>query len=94
MQKHTKAYMDSMGFKPGDFIPCEECTAKAVDVHHITPKSVLGSDEPENLIALCRTGKACHGRAEDGKLSRKYLYRKVRKRMGSKFRAGKEKKGE
>lgn len=93
MKPHVKNYMASMGFKPSDFIPCEECTAEAVDIHHITPKSLLGSDEPENLIALCRTGKACHDRAASGKLSKKYLYAKVRKRMGDKFRDGKEKKG-
>lgn len=91
MQKHTKNYMDSLGLKPGDFIPCEECTAEAVDVHHITPRSLLGSDEPENLIALCR---ADHDRAEADELSREYLYAIVRRRMGDSFREGMEKKGE
>lgn len=82
MQKYTKNYMESMGFDVGDFIPCEVCGAPAVDIHHITPRSLGGSDEPENLIALCRTKEACHDRAASGELTRDYLYGIVRERMG------------
>lgn len=80
--------MDSMGFDVGDFIPCEECDAPAVDIHHVTPRSLGGSDEPENLIALCRTGKCCHDRAAAGELSRNYLDVTVRLRMRDKYREG------
>ncbi len=57
--------------KPGEPIPeevrrevwerchgrCEYCGKKAVDPHHIVPRSQNGSNEKENLIALCRK---CH----------------------------------
>jgi len=35
MQKHTKIYMNSMGYDLSDFIPCEITGQKAVDIHHI-----------------------------------------------------------
>ncbi len=86
MQKHTTNYIRSLGLTVGDYFPCEECTAPTVDVHHITPKSLGGSDEPENLIGLCRKD---HDRvAVIGELARKYLYSIVRKRMGGKYREG------
>ncbi len=88
MQKYTKNYMQSMGFDVGDFIPCEECGAPAVDVHHITPRSLGGSDEPENLIALCRSVNHCHDRAAAGKLSKEYLYSVVWLRMDGNVREG------
>ena len=36
---------------------CEHCGKKAVDAHHIIPRSAGGSNDINNLIALCR---ACH----------------------------------
>lgn len=60
MLKHTKIYLDSFGFDVADFIPCEVCGAKAVDIHHIKSRGMGGSnqhDRKENLMALCR---ACH----------------------------------
>jgi len=60
MKKHVKIYLDYFGYSISDFIPCENCNSKAVDVHHITFKSQLGKDEIGNLIALCRK---CHTEA-------------------------------
>lgn len=66
MQKHTKIYMDYFGYGIDDFIPCEMCGAKAVDIHHITPRSKFGRNTEDkmntidNLIALCRN---CHNMA-------------------------------
>ena len=43
-----------------DFIPCELCGAKGVDIHHIDCRGMGGSKEKdtiENLMALCRK---CH----------------------------------
>lgn len=83
MQKHTKNYFDSMGFVPGDWIPCEVCGAEAVDIHHITSRSLGGSDEPENLIALCRVKegeKGCHDKAACGELTKEYLCKVAVKR--------------
>jgi 5-methylcytosine-specific restriction endonuclease McrA len=66
MKNHTKVYLQAMGYDPLDFIPCEVCGAKAVDIHHIQPRGMGGSkllDTPENLMALCRS---CHHQADFG----------------------------
>jgi 5-methylcytosine-specific restriction endonuclease McrA len=63
MQKHTRNYLDAMGYDPDDFIPCELCQQKSVDIHHVVSRSHFGSknkdaqDNPDNLVALCRQ---CH----------------------------------
>jgi 5-methylcytosine-specific restriction endonuclease McrA len=60
MKKHTKIYLDAMGYDTTDFIPCEICGAKAVDIHHIEARGMGGSkqaDTIENLMAVCRQ---CH----------------------------------
>lgn len=59
MKRHTKIYMDFFGYDISDFIPCEVCGAKAVDIHHINAKGRGGNpkgdkDVIENLQALCR----------------------------------------
>lgn len=57
LKKHVRIYLDSMGYDESDFIPCEICGKKAVDIHHINPRGIGGSknkDDPQNLIALCR----------------------------------------
>jgi len=74
MKKHTKIYLDYFGYDAGDFIPCEICENKAVDIHHIEPRGMGGSktkDTIENLQALCRS---CHHEADFGtKLSKEKL---------------------
>lgn len=60
MKPHTKAYMSHFGYDVSDFIPCEVCGNKAVDIHHIESRGMGGSkhkDVIENLQALCRE---CH----------------------------------
>jgi predicted restriction endonuclease len=57
MKKHTKIYLDYFGYSIEDFIPCESCGAKAVDIHHIEARGMGGSKEADtigNLMALCR----------------------------------------
>lgn len=57
MKKYIRIYLECMGFDATDFIPCEVCGKKAVDIHHIIPRGMGGSkhrDTCENLIALCR----------------------------------------
>jgi hypothetical protein len=60
MQKHVKNYLEQTGYSGVEFIPCEVCKGKAVDIHHIKQRSKFGSkmkdeqDNPKNLIALCR----------------------------------------
>jgi hypothetical protein len=76
MQKHIKVYFDYFGYNTSDFIPCEACGAKAVDIHHVVFRSKFGKktkdqqDAIENLIALCRE---CHNKAHDNKLTKEWL---------------------
>ena len=60
MKKHTKIYMDFFEYTISDFIPCECCGAKAVDINHIECRGMGGSklkDHINNLMAMCRP---CH----------------------------------
>ena len=64
MKNHTKVYLKGMGYDTTDFIPCEVCQAKAVDIHHIESRGMGGSkqaDTIENLMALCRTCHVAYG---------------------------------
>lgn len=65
MKKHVKIYMEYFGYGEQDFIPCERCMKKTVDVHHIEYRSQGGADEIKNLMALCRN---CHDKAHAEKL--------------------------
>ena len=89
MQKYANNYLKSLGLDVGDIdqIVCEVSGNKAAEIHHITPRSLQGSDEPENLIALDRDE---HDKAACGKLTKHFLYWIVKKRMGDKFRPGME----
>ena len=59
MKKHTKIYMKYFDYIADDFIPCECCGTKAVDIHHIVARGMGGSekDNINNLMAVCRS---CH----------------------------------
>lgn len=59
MQKHVKNYLDAKNKTIDDVILCEKCGKVAVDIHHKKKRSQGGSDEIDNLIALCRV---CHNR--------------------------------
>lgn len=64
MRKHTKIYLKEMGFDMSDFIPCEICGKRAVDIHHIDARGMGGSknkDVIENLMALCRRHHDMYG---------------------------------
>ena len=61
MQNHTKVYINFFGYGEQDFIPCEMCGSRAVDIHHIEKRNKTKNDYIENLIALCRD---CHINAE------------------------------
>ena len=53
--------MNFFNYVEQDFIPCEMCSSKAVDVHHLERRNKTKNDYIENLIALCRD---CHINAE------------------------------
>ena len=63
MQKHVRVYMDHFGYGEQDWMPCELCGGKAVDVHHLDGRGP-GKDIIENLVGLCRD---CHVRAHSSK---------------------------
>ena len=35
MKSYTKIYLYKLGYVIDDFIPCEVCSKKGVDIHHI-----------------------------------------------------------
>lgn len=72
MKKHTKIYFEHYGYDISDFIVCEICGAKAVDIHHIDARGMGGSnkDNINNLMALCRE---CHVYYGDKKEFKDYL---------------------
>jgi len=65
MKAHTRIYFKHFGIKYNesgehDFIKCEVCSRKAVDIHHIEGR---GNNDIKNLIALCRR---CHDEVHNG----------------------------
>jgi hypothetical protein len=57
MKSYTKTYLRYFGYALDDFIPCEVCGNRAVDIHHIDCKGMGGSklkDDIENIMAICR----------------------------------------
>jgi 5-methylcytosine-specific restriction endonuclease McrA len=76
MKNHTKIYIKHFGYGLEDFIPCEVCGQRAVDIHHIDCRGMGGNkkvDTIENLMALCRY---CHVVMGDTKTHMEYLKHK------------------
>lgn len=81
MKKHIKVYLDYFGYDTSDFIPCELCGQKAVDINHIFARGIGGSktkDVIENLVACCRQ---CHIDKGDKKQFRQEWIDKHKERM-------------
>lgn len=60
MKSYTKTYLKHFGYALDDFIPCEVCGNRGVDIHHIEARGMGGresADNIENLMAVCRQ---CH----------------------------------
>ena len=75
MKKHTQIYMKHFGYDINDFISCEVCGGRAVDIHHIEARGSGGDpqgkkDTIENLMAVCRP---CHIFYGDKKQYKEYL---------------------
>lgn len=73
--------MDFFGYSISDFIPCEVCQQKAVDIHHIEARGMGGSkkaDYIDNLMAVCRN---CHEKFGDKKEYKDYLKKIHKKRL-------------
>lgn len=57
MKPWTKLYLDYFGYDTSDFICCEVCGGRGIDVHHIENRKSGGTkkeDTIENLMCLCR----------------------------------------
>lgn len=81
MKPHTKIYLNHFKLKGEDFIPCEVCGAKAVDIHHIDSRGMGGSKGANtigNLMAVCRK---CHDKYGDKKQFRDMLVEKHEQRL-------------
>tara|TARA_R110000787_G_scaffold153264_1_gene267121 strand:+ start:232 stop:528 length:297 start_codon:yes stop_codon:yes gene_type:complete len=50
MKKHTKIYMQALGYDETDFMPCEITGSRGVDIHHIVNRD----NRIENLMLLTR----------------------------------------
>lgn len=66
MKKHTKIYLNALGYDLCDFIPSEISGGKAVDIHHIDCKGMGGDprgskDRIEELQALTRDEHIMYG---------------------------------
>jgi 5-methylcytosine-specific restriction endonuclease McrA len=84
MKNHTKVYLNHFGYGIEDFIPCESCGAKAVDIHHIEARGMGGdkkADNINNLMALCRQ---CHLVMGDTKTHMEYLKSKHKDKLNGK----------
>ena len=67
MKNYIKIYLDYFDYTIADFIPCENCGKKSVNIHHISKRGAGGSkkkDYIENLTAVCME---CHNRADNDK---------------------------
>jgi len=65
MKKHTKIYMNALGYDISDFMPCEITGKKGVDIHHIVNRE----NRIENLMLLTR-----EKHAELGEVKSKMVY--------------------
>lgn len=78
MQKHIKVYIEYFWENP----PCEICWEKAVDIHHIEPRSHFWKktkhlqDDITNLIWLCRLHHQCSHFQIEPYLKKEYLKEK------------------
>ena len=78
MKKHTKIYLNALGYDLFDFIPSEISGVRANDIHHIDCKGMGGNpnkdkDRIENLQAVTRQEHLDYG---DKKEHMAFLYKK------------------
>jgi 5-methylcytosine-specific restriction endonuclease McrA len=84
VKNHIKVYLDHFDYDTDDYIACEVCGRKAVDIHHIKARGMGGSKEMdviENLQALCRS---CHLEYGDKKQWMEFLKDKHKDKLNGK----------
>jgi len=87
MQNHTKVYIEYFSYGEDEFVPCECCGSRAVDIHHIVARGMGGVsdnrlDVIENLMAVCRE---CHIKCGDKPNWLSFLVTQHAKKMKGKF---------
>ena len=72
MINHKKVYTNFFSLDKCDHILCTSCGQGAVDIHHINPRGMGGSEKDyiETLVALCRS---CHNKAESNSSFNTYI---------------------
>lgn len=75
MKKHTKIYMEHFGYGTEDFIPCQICGGKAVDVHHIVARGQGGTYKTETIDNLMAIERELHVLYGDKKKYMDFLYK-------------------
>ncbi len=76
MRKHTKIYMDYFGYGKEDFISCEVCGKRAVDIHHINCRGMGGSKDKDTIENLMAVDRECHLKYGDKKEHMDFLKEK------------------
>ena len=74
MKKYIKNYLDHYDIGEQDIILCKVCGRVSSDLHHIIFRSAGGTDDIDNLIALCRE---CHEKAHKSELTKEFLKSKI-----------------
>ena len=81
MKNHTKVYLEYFGIDEEDpYIPCEICSQRSVDIHHIRARGMGGSkkkDDITNLMALCRNCHIQYGDIQEMVITLQELHNKV-----------------
>jgi len=62
--------MDFFDYGEQDYLPCEVCSSRISDCHHILFRSQGGKDVIENLVGLCRE---CHLKAHSSQEFNQYV---------------------
>ena len=70
MKPHVKTYLDYFEYGIDDWIPCENCLNRAVDIHHLTFRPQGGTNDINNLVAVCRE---CYNKAHNDAGFNEYL---------------------
>lgn len=73
MKKYVKIYMDFFDYGIEDFIPCEVCGNKAVDINHIDCRGMGGSKLKDNIMNLMANCRECHIKYGDKKQYLQFL---------------------
>jgi hypothetical protein len=81
MKNHTKVYLKHFGYGIEDFIPCEICGARSVDLHHIFRRGMGGSKTADTIDNIMALDRECHIKYGDKKQYIEFLKEKHKQRL-------------